>query len=74
MNIVTKDIINIKAGTSLSAVLGSVKECLSVKTLAYTARYTNPRPDVERYSVEIDPRKCRITITAVPKAAERAMR
>lgn len=64
--ITTEEIIKIKPGTSISMILPANK-CYSVKQMAYQAQFKYPRPDVERYSVRIDMKESRITITAVPK-------
>ena len=67
MELTTKDILGIKAGTTLSANLDSYSMCLSVKQMAYTAFLRHPRNDIERYSVSIDSSNNRIEITAIPK-------
>lgn len=66
MKITKNDILKIKAGSSLTAQLGSYLECRSLRQWAYEIAKSYPRDDVERYSCYIS-KGNKITITAIKK-------
>ncbi len=67
MKVTKKDILSVKPGSSLTMQLGSYKDCISARQYAYQLALSDPRENVEKYSVSIDKETNRITITAVPR-------
>jgi hypothetical protein len=47
--------------------LDSYKDCVNARSYAYQLAFTDPREDVERYSISIDKDKNQITIEAIKK-------
>ena len=67
MKIGTNDILKIKAGSSLTAIMDTYEECLSIKQLAYRANKLSKKPDnVKRYSTSMEHGTTKVTITAIP--------
>lgn len=66
MKVTKKDILSIKAGSSKVMQLDSYKDCVNA-SYAYQLAFTDPREDVERYSISIDKDKNQITIEAIKK-------
>ena len=56
-----------KAGSSKVMQLDSYKDCVNARSYAYQLAFTDPREDVERYSISIDKDKNQITIEAIKK-------
>lgn len=67
MKVTKKDILSIKAGSSKVMQLDSYKDCVNARSYAYQLAFTDPREDVERYSISIDKDKNQITIEAIKK-------
>lgn len=67
MKVTKKDILSIKAGSSKVMQLDSYKDCVNARSYAYQLAFTDPREDVERYSISIDKEKNQITIEAIKK-------
>lgn len=67
MKVTKKDILSIKAGSSKVMQLDSYKDCVNARSYAYQLALTDPREDVERYSISIDKYKNQITIEAIKK-------
>ena len=67
MKVTKKDILSIKAGSSKVMQLDSYKDVGSSSSYAYQLGVTDPRVDVERYSISIDKDKNQITIEAIKK-------
>ena len=67
MKVTKKDILSIKAGSSKVMQLDSYKDCVNARSYAYLLAFTDPREDVERYSISIDKDKNQITIEAIKK-------
>lgn len=67
MKVTKKDILSIKAGSSKVMQLDSYKDCVNARSYAYQLAFTDPREDVERYSVSIDKDKNQVTIEAIKK-------
>lgn len=65
MKVTKKDILSIKAGSSKVMQLDSYKDCVNARSYAYQLAFTDPREDVERYSISIDKDKNQITIEAI---------
>ena len=61
MKVTKKDILSIKAGSSKVMQLDSYKDCVNARSYAYQLAFTDPREDVERYSISIDKDKNQIT-------------
>ena len=59
--------LSIKAGSSKVMQLDSYKDCVNARSYAYQLAFTDPREDVERYSISIDKDKNQITIEAIKK-------
>ena len=68
MKVTKKDILSIKAGSSKVMQLDSYKDCVNARSYAYQLAFTDPREDVERYSISIDKDKNQITIEAIKKS------
>ena len=54
MKVTKKDILSIKAGSFKVMQLDSYKDCVNARSYAYQLAFTDPREDVERYSISID--------------------
>lgn len=72
MKVTKKDILSIKAGSSKVMQLDSYKDCVNARSYAYQLAFTDPREDVERYSISIDKDKNQITIEAIKKCRSEA--
>lgn len=57
----TNDILKIKVGSSLTAMMNDYGQCLSVKQLAYRAGILHKR----KFSVKIDTKFNKVTVTAI---------
>lgn len=68
MKVTREDILKIKPGTSLTVRLSDYRACDSARAVAYRAALADPRPDVERYSVSIDTKNWKVTITAIRRS------
>lgn len=68
MKVTKKDILSIKAGSSKVMQLDSYKDCVNARSYAYQLAFTDPREDVERYSISIDKDKNQITIEAINRS------
>ena len=67
MKVTKKDILSIKAGSFKVMQLDSYKDCVNARSYDCQLAFTDPREDVERYSISIDKDKNQITIEAIKK-------
>ena len=67
MKVTREEVSKIKPGSSLTVWLSNYNECDSAIATAYRTALAIPRPDVERYKVEIDTKTFKVTITAIEK-------
>lgn len=65
MKVTREEVSKIKPGSSLTVWLSNYNECDSARATAYRTALAIPRPDVERYKVEIDTKTFKVTVTPV---------